>query len=295
MDCPRCGHGETWKHGKRNDLQRYRCKSCLQTFTDNGALPGRRIPPQAVGVALSTFFEGMSYRDIERHLETLYGLSVSPSTIYRWVVDYTQRGDMVTESYKANTGGTWVADETSLKIDGKNIWVWNLMDAKTRFLLSTHISETRTEADAIKLLREGRDRAANLPSKIVTDKLPAYVPAIKRVFWRGTTDHQQSEGIKAKLNNNMSERLQGTVKERTKVMRGLEREGTAEQFLDGFRLYYNYLKPHQTTKRTPAAKAGISAPFSSWIELAYMKKPKPRRKRDQWKDEEPLFRTRREF
>ena len=84
--------------------------------------------------------------------------------------------------------------------------------------------------------------------------------------------HRQSEGIYERNNNNLSERLQGTLKERTKVMRGLETPETAGRFLDGFALYYNYLKPHMATGKTPAAAAEIRAPFRDWIEIAHLTK-----------------------
>ena len=272
MDCPHCQSSESVKHGVLNGRQRYRCRSCNRAFMDNGALPGRRVSPDIVGAALSSFFEGMSYRDIQRQLQSLHGISIEPSTIYRWVLEYTERGHKIIEGVKAFTGGSkWVADETVLKIDGGNIWVWNVMDARSRFLLATHVSHTRTVKDAERVFRKALAAATDPPAEIVTDKLLAYPIAIDKVFGKKMR-HTQTEGIYAKLNNNLSERLQGTLKERTKVMRGLESMKTASRFLDGFALYYNYLKPHMATGRTPALEAEIRAPFRDWIEIAHLTK-----------------------
>ena len=219
---------------------------------------------------MSSFFEGMSYRDIQRHIQSLHGISLEPSTIYRWVLEYTKRGHDILKGTKAFTGGgRWVVDETMLKIDGGNLWVWNVMDSKSRFLLATHVSKTRTVKDAEKLFQKALAAATDAPAEIVTDGMLAYPIAIDNVFGKKQR-HTVTEGIYARNNNNLSERLQGTLKERTKVMRGLETPETAGRFLDGFALYYNYLKPHMATGKTPAAAAKIVAPFRDWIELSHL-------------------------
>ena len=43
----------------------------------------------------------------------------------------------------------------------------------------------------------------------------------------------------------MVERLHGTIRERNKVMGGLEEEPTAQTIIDGFRIYYNFIRPAQ--------------------------------------------------
>ena len=272
MDCPHCQSSESVRFGTRRGKQRYRCGACSRMFTDNGAMPGRSVPPEIVGSALSSFFEGMSYRDIRRHIQSLHGIDLEPSTIYRWVLEYTKRGHDILKGVKAFTGGgKWVVDETMVKIDGGNLWVWNVMDARSRFLLATHVSKTRTVEDAVKLFRKALDASTDRPAEIVTDGLLAYPYAIDKVFGKKQR-HTQSEGIYERKNNNMSERLQGTLKERTKVMRGLENPETAGRFLDGFALYYNYLKPHMATGKTPASAAKVVAPFRDWIEIAHLTK-----------------------
>jgi len=50
--------------------------------------------------------------------------------------------------------------------------------------------------------------------------------------------------IRDRSNNNMVERLNGTVRQRDKVMRGLDHEKSAQTMLDGMRIYYNFVRPH---------------------------------------------------
>lgn len=70
------------------------------------------------------------------------------------------------------------------------------------------------------------------------------------------------------INTNIIERFQGTVKERTKVMRGLKTIESAKIISEGFIIHYDFLRPHMTLKnKTPAVTTGLKLPFKTWIEL----------------------------
>jgi putative transposase len=52
------------------------------------------------------------------------------------------------------------------------------------------------------------------------------------------------------------ERMNGEVRDREKVMRGLKRTDTA--VLPGYQIYHNYFRPHEALDgKTPAEKCGI--------------------------------------
>ena len=72
----------------------------------------------------------------------------SRSTVYEWLTDFTELAVDKTKDYKPNVGDTWVADETMLKVNGRWVWFWDIIDAKTRYLLASHISTTRGTKDA---------------------------------------------------------------------------------------------------------------------------------------------------
>ena len=60
----------------------------------------------------------------------------------------------------------------------------------------------------------------------------------------------------ARFYNNIVERLNGTVRDRNKTQRGLEKEDSV--FVKGHKLYYNFIRPHQTLNGyTPAHFANI--------------------------------------
>ncbi len=184
--------------------------------------------------------------------------------------DYVKRGRQFLSGVKANTGDLWVADEMMVRIDGHQMWLWNVMDAKTRFLLATHLSKRRTTRDAVQLFRKAKARAAKPPKRIRTDRLAAYIDGIEQVFG-GDTRHVRTMGVRSPLHNNLSERLQGTLRERTKVMRGMETPNTAAIVMDGFMLHYNHMKPHHGLGgKTPAEVAGLEFRFRNWVEVAHL-------------------------
>jgi len=72
-------------------------------------------------------------------------------------------------------------------------------------------------------------------------------------------------GIRTRETNNVVERLHGTLKDRLKPMRGLKSVDTAQTFLDGWFVFYNFLRSHQSLNgNTPARISGITIEVENW-------------------------------
>jgi transposase-like protein len=107
---------------------------------------------------------------------------------------------------------------------------------------------------------------------IITDGLQSYNDAFKKAFFTqkaARTEHVRVPNIRNRSNNNMVERLHGTIRQRNKVMRGLDDEQTAQTMMDGLRIYYNFIRPHSALNgKTPAQKAQIDADSKqNWLHL----------------------------
>ena len=63
------------------------------------------------------------------------------------------------------------------------------------------------------------------------------------------------------------ERLNGEIRDREKVMRGLKKDDTP--ILKGYQIFHNYIRPHQGLKgKTPAEACGITVKGKNkWITL----------------------------
>ncbi|CAN5584469.1 hypothetical protein BH18THE1_BH18THE1_00590 [soil metagenome] len=58
------------------------------------------------------------------------------------------------------------------------------------------------------------------------------------------------------------ERLNGTVRDREKIMRGMQTKETAQKIIEAMRIHYNFCKEHQTLGKTPAHEAGLVLPLN---------------------------------
>lgn len=93
------------------------------------------------------------------------------------------------------------------------------------------------------------------PKTFITDGLPTYKTNARRIF--PEAKHIRQITLKGELHNNKMERMNGEVRDREKVMRGLKKSDTA--VLKGYQLYHNYIRPHEALEgKTPSEACGIS-------------------------------------
>ena len=93
-------------------------------------------------------------------------------------------------------------------------------------------------------------------------------------FWKlsvvavAETRHLPAKRLTARPGTQLIERFHGTLKARTKVMRGLKKRETAQLITDGWLVHYNFFRPHEALgNKTPAEKAGIKFPFRNWVDV----------------------------
>ncbi|MGB7787291.1 IS6 family transposase [Methanoregula sp.] len=226
-----------------------------------------KFNPKVITLTLDLYFKGVSQRKIADHLKQFESVEVTQPTILIWIKKYLKLLGGYSEKYKADVGNIWHSDETTIfiKKDGEKKyyqWIWNVMDAKTRYLLACQVTETRFVKDARKPLRAAKGVTNVRPDAIVTDGLQAYKEAVKAEFYDHEAfiqnPHIRLKDFETKPNNNILERLNGTFRERTKVMRSFDSALGAEDFAAGMQTYYNYIRPHQGINgMTPAQMANI--------------------------------------
>ena len=265
--CPHCGGDRVIKVGVRNGQQRYECKGCKRKFRANGKAKGRQMDAELMGSAIRDYYTGKSFKQIAEGLKEEYDIpEPSKGTIYGWVKDYTDEAKELTADMKAQVGDEWVADEMAVRVGGWQMWNWNVMDKKTRYILASHLSRTRTQAAANEVMEKAKEAAGRDPNTITSDKLKVYRPAITKVFPK--TLHIKSQGLRSEVNNNMSERLQGTYRSREKTLRGLDSMASAQRYLDGWTITYNHMRGHESLNNdTPGKRAKANPPFTEWADV----------------------------
>lgn len=267
IKCKWCGSLDIMKYGSRKGVQEYICQNCGRKFIAKDAPYKKQTTTEQIGASLAMFYDGLSFSDIARRLSEDYNNPVVESTVYRWIMSYTEKAINILGKLRPKVSDTWVVDETVVRVGGDNWWFWDIIDEDTRFLLASHLSLSRTTRDASALMEKAGRRANKAPKVIISDKLYAYLDGIEIVFG-ADTEHIQSKGMTADINTNLIERFHGTIKDRTKVIRGFKTIPTALIILDGFLIHYDFFRPHMTlNNKTPAEVAGIKLPYKTWTDF----------------------------
>jgi transposase-like protein len=282
--CKFCDSQNAVKRGyrttQRGKVQRFFCKDCKRFFVVDEGFVKMKTTAETVTVALDLYFKGISMRAIVDHLKQFYNVEVSHVAVYKWIRKYVQILKKYADQLVPKVSGIWHSDEMVLNV--RNLdnhenqrWAWNVIDNQSRYWLATQITEKRETADARSILAQASSVASMRPMAVVTDGLRAYQDAITKEFYTmkaPRTEHVRIPNIRDHSNNNMIERLHGTIRQRSKVMRGLDGMETAQTMMDGLRIYYNFIRPHTALDgKTPAQKAKVSdSEGADW--LSFIKK-----------------------
>jgi putative transposase len=269
--CRYCGSSHVRKYGLYKGVQNYFCNDCGSKFKNDDVMFKMKLDANMVSTAVFSYYEGTSIEGIRRLLLQEHQHAPSSATVYEWIQKYTQYITDSIKDYHPKVGDVWIGDETILKIGGQHLWLFDLIDDKTRMLLSTRLSRSRTTEDAQMLIDRAVKLAGKHPKVVVTDKLASYLD----VFYGKDAEHRQGGIARAGDDNTQKiERFHGTLKNRTKVMRGLKNFETAHDFTQGWLAYYNYLRPHESLQgKTPAEVAGIQYPYKNWADIIRKHKP----------------------
>ena len=170
IHCKYCGSPSIVKFGTFNGVQRYWCKDCKRKFADNRALPKMKTDTKIISAALSCYFGGMPLDAIQRHLDQQFGIYYSEMGIYNWIRRFSKEAVDRVKDFKPIVGDTWLGDETMLKVGGRKIWFFDVIDEKTRYLLASRLAQSRTIKEAALVMNEARRRAGKSPKRIITDR-----------------------------------------------------------------------------------------------------------------------------
>jgi len=143
------------------------------------------------------------------------------------------------------------------------------MDDENRFWIAQEVSDSKYRHDARRLFQTGTEATGKKPMTLITDGLPACHDAYKKGFWtmrEPRTEHISHIKVKGDMNNK-TERFNGELRDREKVMRGLKKEDTS--ILKGYQIFHNYIREHEGLNgKTPSEACGIKVEGKNkWLTL----------------------------
>lgn len=272
--CPNCESINLKKdgvrHNKNYDIQRFKCKNCEKKFSINLGFEKMKASPQMITSALQLYFTGESLRNTQRFLE-LQGVKVTHKTVWNWIRKYTNLMEKYLEKITPQVSDKWRTDELYLKIKGDRKYLYVMMDDETRFWIAKQVSNTKYTQDVRPMFQKSVEVAGKKPKVLISDGARNFQQAHKKEWYsRYKTDqsiHIRHVHFKGDMNNNKMERLNGELRDREKVMRGLKKDDSP--IITGMQIHHNYIRSHMGIDNdTPADRAGIKINGKNkWITL----------------------------
>ncbi|MGL4967392.1 MAG: IS6 family transposase [Inquilinus sp.] len=222
---------------------------------------GYRFPSDVIQRAVWTNLRfTLSYRDVEDLLAER-GIEVSYETIRRWVSAFGPRIARRLRAQRPAPHRRWHLDGMFVRIGGKLMYLWRAVDAEGE-VLEVLVQARRDAAAARKLMRMHLRKQGIAPTAWVTDKCPAYGPAIRDLRLGGTPH------LRGKRLNNRAESSHVPVRRRERKLQRFKSAASAQRFLSMHAATNNTfnLCRHLTTARTH--RRFRAQAFAAWRDAA---------------------------
>jgi putative transposase len=246
------------RHNKYGAIQKFNCRECKRYFTINLGFERIHATPEMVTSAMQLYFTGESLRNVQKFLK-LQGVKITHVSIYNWIIKYVGLMKAYLEKITPNVSDAWRADELYVKVKGNPKYLFALMDDQTRFWIAQQVADTKYTSNIRPLLQNAKELSGKRPNTFITDGAANFHDAFNKEFFTlkdPRTRHISHIRLQGDHNNNKMERMNGEVRDREKVMRGLKNADTP--ILAGYQIYHNYFRPHMALNgKTPAEKCGI--------------------------------------
>lgn len=263
--CKWCGKPNIIKKGpweaqysKTGYIQQYGCKDCGRRFVFRPGFERMRHDPETIAEALNLYHSGLSYRKNADSAKRR-GVSVHYTTVYRWNKKYVDLCRPYLDSLPVHVGDVWNADELFTSVRDETMYFFSLMDGSTRFCPSYDMGDRKDGYNAECLLETGMARAGKIPRVLVSDSLPSYGSAFDAAIVPKARNqecrHIGEARLRGKKNNNIEKRLNGTFRDREKILRGVKKADTPT--MSGFVMHYNFVRPHMGLDGRTAARIKI--------------------------------------
>ncbi len=226
-----------------------------------------KTPARRIASALSMYYNGMTLDGIQQQFRQDHNLDMSESNYWNWVERFTKEAIRQAKNFHPIVGNKWVADETYMKLKGRNIYFWDIIDADSRYLLASHVSYTRSGRDAKILMLKAAKRANKTPKVVVTDKLKSYLVGVEEAFgaW---SEHKTGGPFDLEHSTSLIERFHKTLEQRTRVFQKYDDIDTIRLLTGGWLINYNFFKQNEGCGNVPPAQAMSKVvPFKDWNDI----------------------------
>jgi putative transposase len=186
------------------------------------------------------------------------GIVVSYETIRRWGKKFGPEYARCLRRKPPRPTDIWHLDEVVISIAGKKHWLWRAVD-EDGYVLDEIVQTRRDTKAAKRLLARLMKKQGMAPKRIITDKLPSYRAAKRKVM--PGVDHRSHKGL-----NNRAENSHLPLRKRERVMQGFRSVGGLQRFTSVFSAARNLFVPpnsHQSALATHVYRLRAMAAWKS--------------------------------
>jgi putative transposase len=265
MTCPNCVSTSISRRKRRTALgyRTFFCQKCRRRFNERSGsrFNDLQFPTDVVLLAvLWRLRYKLGFRDVAELL-LQRGYEVSHETIRSWEYRFAPVVSERLRTRRRSRGGrSWYLDETYVKVSGHWCYLYRAID-KDGNLLDSMLSERRNRTAARRFLRSLLEVTSRKPTRLTTDKHPAYRKAIRWIVGRKAL-HRQSQYL-----NNRTEQSHRPLKQRYYPMLGFGNFESARRFCTAFDELRHYLQYEPDSGEVATAAARRKAFSDKWESL----------------------------
>lgn len=215
---------------------------------------------RVIGLVLTYVINyGLSYRKTSQILKDVHGVSISSSTIYRYVTNAANTMEHFVENFDYNLSSEIGADETYVKVKGKNKYVFFYSDINKKIITSYKIFNHRSSKECLismfQTFRKFKDQKIPIDLSVTVDANPIYMYC-QNYFKHhginfdlrivtGVANYDESS-IKYRKGKQIQERLNRTYKSNYQGMNGYNSLEAANRYMVLFVTFFNFLRTHSS-------------------------------------------------
>jgi len=215
-----------------------------------------RFPPDIISYAVWLYYRfNLSHRDIEDLLAER-GITVSREAIRLWCIKFGAIYSRRLRRKHRGYGDTFYIDEVSVKIKGKQHYLWRAVDQDGE-VVDVYLQAKRDGAAAKRFFKRLLRSHGGEPRKIVTDKLRSYGVAQRELIPETIHSTEQYE-------NNRAEQSHEATRVRERGMRRFKSVRQAQRFVTAHAAVSNLFNPGRRHVRAHHYRDLRVSAFAEW-------------------------------
>jgi hypothetical protein len=223
---------------------------------------GYKLDAKQRAFILESFYSGMPLRSVACHFRNTFGLPISPSTIFREVVNSAGWVDQALACFnkqekwfRLKVGRIWEMDEIYVEIEATYFPLILVKDLRTGFIVGKNLALSVTSEAVKEALVNAKVVTRMCPIELRGDGHPAYSRAV-RVAFKGKTKLSVNKRIGKMGMDQSIEGTNGVLRSRIKRMRSLHSKDASPHIINGLIADYNFARPSEALGgRIPAELA----------------------------------------